>query len=77
MKFNVLKVNFKGAVTAFGSSAWYSTVRQGGYDEAELDTDTGILTFWGKSPLETRRIHVSNTSDMVFGPTKAAAVRKE
>ena len=73
MKYNVVEVTFGRPVSAFGSQAWFATAKQGGYEEAELDTDTGILTFKGRAAgLKTRRVHVTNTVDMVFGATKAA-----
>lgn len=48
--------------------------KQGGYEEAEFDSATGFVTFTSKRPgVKTRRVHVTNTSSMVFGATLASA----
>lgn len=70
MKYAVKEVNFKGAVTALGSSRWDETVKQGGYVSAELDTDEHFVTLLpakDKPALKKRKIHVTNTSDIVTG----------
>jgi hypothetical protein len=77
VKYNVTEVTFKQSIPSLGSSAWMVTVKQGGYDSCELDTAEGLLTLTSTKPgLKKRRIHVSNTNDMVFGATAAAVDKK-
>lgn len=77
MKYNVIEVVFHRPIPSLGSSAWMATVNQGGYDSCELDTESGLLSLTSSKPgVKTRRIHVSNTADMVFGPTKASVDKK-
>jgi hypothetical protein len=73
MKFEVIEVTFKGPITSLGSSAWYGPAQSGGYISAEYDTETQLVTLEpGPKPgLKRRRVHISNTADMVFGATKA------
>ncbi len=74
MKFNVVEVTFKTANSRIGGgSMWASEIKQGGYDSCEYDTELGLLTFETKLPgVKKRRVHVSNTVDMVFGATVAS-----
>jgi hypothetical protein len=75
VKYNVTEVVFKQALAALGGSAWFATAKQGGYESCEFDSSEGLLTLVpGKERpgIKKRRIHVSNTVDMVFGVTTAA-----
>ncbi len=77
-KYNVLEATFKQAIPVLGSSAWMISVKQGGYGSCEYDSVEQLLTLTpdtGRQGLKKRRIHVSNTADMVFGPTISAANR--
>lgn len=76
MKYNVVKVGFKSPLPCIGSMAWMATIHPGGYTDCELDTDTGILSLSGAGRV-TKRIHVSNTTEMEFGATRPAALRKD
>ena len=76
MKYAVTEVTFKQALACVGGSAWMATVKQGGFEAAEFDAATGMLALIpGKARpgLKKRRVHVSNTLDIVYGVTIAAS----
>ncbi len=74
MKYAVTEVVFVRPKSYLGSSMWMSSLKQGGYAEAEFDTDEQMLTLipGPKADLKKRRIPVQHVDDMVWGPTKAS-----
>lgn len=78
-KWSVTEVTFKQALPNFGGSAWMATIKQGGFETAEYDSAECMLTFTpgkDRAGVKKRRVHVSNTLDMVYGVTTATPAKE-
>lgn len=74
-KFSVVEMHLKQAHPKLGSSFWSVDLKQGGFESAEYDTADCMITLvpGNKKPgLKKRRIHVSNTIDLVYGVTTSS-----
>lgn len=73
-RYAINEVTFKSPIACLGSSAWMAEIKQGGFASCEYDTaDCMIVLVPGsvKPGLKKRRVHISNTLDVVYGPMLA------